>query len=494
VTTIPGRSRADIWLARLPPPHVVFLLAVAALLAGVSVARGAYDADYFWHLETGRLIAREGIPTTDPFSFTYGGPWTTHEWLGQLLLAALVDGLGEAAALAVFGLFPGAAIAVLGFALGRRGVGTLAIVLAGTLAALVMVPYVTARPQAISWLFIALLVATLMTLRAEHGWRLLLLAAPFALWANIHGLYVVGLGLFFLYVAYTVLGRAPMSSRRWPLAAAFGLAVLASALTPAGLPGLLYPLRYVDAGDWGLANIQEWQSPDFHEPAHLPLLALIVGLAALGRRGVPGWLAAFAYLGVAMALLALRNAPIAALLTLPALAAGLDAALPGRRRAPRRDVAASVQLARRGMEIGLALAIVIAGVAVLAGHSASVRADLSAGFPVRGVAELRERDADARVLAEYGWGGFVISQLHADGARVFVDGRNDMYPEQVLEDYSAIRAADSGWEALLDRYGVDAILLPADVTLVRGPAVSAGWCEVYRDELQVLLLARDACA
>jgi hypothetical protein len=145
------------------------------------------------------------------------------------------------------------------------------------------------------------------------------------------------------------------------------------------------------------------------------------------------------------------------------------------------------------MEIGLALAIVIAGVAVLAGQAADVRADLSAGFPVRGVAELREHDADARVLAEYGWGGFVISELHDNGARVFVDGRNDMYPEHVLEDYSAIRAADSGWQALLDRYEVDAILLPADVTLVRGPAVSAGWCEVYRDDLQVLLLAPHAC-
>jgi hypothetical protein len=78
--------------------------------------------------------------------------------------------------------------------------------------------------------------------------------------------------------------------------------------------------------------------------------------------------------------------------------------------------------------------------------------------------------------------------MHDHGGRVFVDGRNDMYSEQVLEDYSAIRAADPGWEALAAHYGVNAILLPPDTTLTRGPAASAGWCEILRDTIEVLYL------
>ena len=62
------------------------------------------------------------------------------------------------------------------------------------------------------------------------------------------------------------------------------------------------------------------------------------------------------------------------------------------------------------------------------------------------------------------------------------------YSQQVLEDYSAIRAADPGWQDLVARYGVNAILLPPETTLTRGPAESAGWCEVYRDATQVLYL------
>jgi hypothetical protein len=100
---------------------------------------------------------------------------------------------------------------------------------------------------------------------------------------------------------------------------------------------------------------------------------------------------------------------------------------------------------------------------------------------------------DARVLAEYGWGGYVIWSGYDGGARVFVDGRNDMYDQAILEDYSAIRSADPGWEALLVDYQVDAMLWPPEVALTRGlldgPLPDGTvWCEAYRDEVQVLYI------
>ena len=94
---------------------------------------------------------------------------------------------------------------------------------------------------------------------------------------------------------------------------------------------------------------------------------------------------------------------------------------------------------------------------------------------------------DARVLAEYGWGGYVISRVYDAGGRVFVDGRNDMYPT-ILNDYSAIRDASAGWPNLVRRYGVNAVLLAPEAALVRGPLAAAGWCTAYRDAVQVLML------
>jgi hypothetical protein len=109
-------------------------------------------------------------------------------------------------------------------------------------------------------------------------------------------------------------------------------------------------------------------------------------------------------------------------------------------------------------------------------------------YPVAAVDLLERVDPDVSVVAEYGWGGYLIHELYRSGGRVFVDGRNDMYDEAILEDYSLIRDAKPGWERLVERYGVEAILFPPERPIVRGFAQQAGWCEAYADERQVLLL------
>src|SRR6478736_9220933 len=47
------------------------------------------DGDTYWHIAAGRLmIDTLGVPSSDPFSFTFRGqPWTAHEWLAEVLTA-----------------------------------------------------------------------------------------------------------------------------------------------------------------------------------------------------------------------------------------------------------------------------------------------------------------------------------------------------------------------------------------------------------------------
>jgi hypothetical protein len=351
---------------------------------------------------------------------------------------------------------------------------------------------VTLRPQALSWLLLAVLIWFLLELRPDRPSRVLWLAPLFALWANVHGVYVIGLGVVATYLIFTLLGRTPMSAARgWVLVGA-GAAVLASMLTPAGPAGILYPLRYIDSGDWGLAHIEEWQSPSFHEPAHLAFLALIVAVGLNGGRNTPGWLIMLSWVGIAMGLIALRNVPIAAVFCLPTLAFGLDDRLRQwreRRGRVARPARSSVALGRRLMELATAVVVVAGAIVILVprGPDAGIDAAVADRFPIAGIERLQADNPDVRVLAEYGWGGYAIYELHPTGGRVFVDGRNDMYDQQILEDYSAIRAADDGWEELADSYGVEALLLPPDAPLVKGFAQDAGWCEVLRDEIQVLV-------
>jgi hypothetical protein len=110
-------------------------------------------------------------------------------------------------------------------------------------------------------------------------------------------------------------------------------------------------------------------------------------------------------------------------------------------------------------------------------------------FPVAATDALAEQEPDANVLTEYGWGGYLIYRLHDSGGHVFVDGRNDMYDQRILDDYLHIRNADPGWQHLAERYGVEAILLPPSAAVI-GAGTNEGWCEEHADAVAVLLLRR----
>lgn len=191
--------------------------------------------------------------------------------------------------------------------------------------------------------------------------------------------------------------------------------------------------------------------------------------------------------GLLMAsLVSLRNAPLAAVASLPVLAASFDAWLVMR---PARQPSPGRARARRFMEIVLTLVVVAATVAIFLPRVKSNEASaLREHLPVAGVDALLAANPKAHVFAEYGWGGYVIYRMYDSGGRVFVDGRSDMYPEQVLNDYSLIRDAGTDWQAILDRYGADAILLPPSAGLISAAQRVGSWCERERDAYEVLLV------
>jgi hypothetical protein len=340
------------------------------------------------------------------------------------------------------------------------------------------------RPQVLSLPLLATIIAVLLTADPEHRRRLLILPPLFLLWANLHGLYVVGLGVGFAYLVATLAGRTPMRSAPLWVIGTGAASLLASMLTPSGPGGIAYSLSFANPGDWGARNIAEWQSPNFHDPQFLPFLALVVVLVALGTRG-PGWVRFVAYVGLAMGLLAVRSIAIGALMAMPAITLGLEARLRSSSSPPAQSGAPA---ARRLLELGAALVIAVVVVGAALARATGTTDHSNDRFPVAGTAYLAQHEPSARVLTRYGWGGYVLNELYPLGGLVFADGRMHKYGGGVLDDYSAIVAADPGWERLVAAYGVDALLLRVDTPLVRGPAQEAGWCEAYRDDLEVLLL------
>lgn len=434
-------------------------LGVGAVVYAFTVVKGMQDPDFFFHVNTGRLMVKTGsVPSVDHFTFTWEGrPWTPHEWLGALIVYGLDRAIGPNGSTLLFGLFPVASVGVLAWAVRARA---LAMAVPMLLVGLAIAPFVTLRPQAMSWLGMAVLVAFLLRVQS---WRAALWLIPaFVLWANLHGLYVIGLGCVLMYALLGPLPRVPM------LGVALGC-LLATMLTPAGPEGIMYPLRYLEPGDWGLLNIPEWQSPDFHEPALWLFGGIIVALVLLGLHG-PRWLNVLAVLALLGGLFSLRGVPVAAVVAFPLLVYGFDRLrLPA---LPRNRAAAGVLL------------VGVVTLAVMQPWSVRAMEQRDRLFPVAAVNALLELDPNARVFTSYYWGGYVGWRMYETGGRVFVDGRNDMYDQAILDDYTAIVGVEPGWEGMLR--GAEVIVIKPG--RLEHAALGAGWEEVYRDGQAVVLV------
>lgn len=461
----------------LPSPLTILAVVVVVFFVVLVVVRGPIDADYWWHITTGELILeRAAVPTTDPFSFAYDGAWVAHEWLGEVLIHALVTTAGFPITAGLFGLATAGALLLPAAALGRHGVSVPAMLPFIAIGTYTLASFTTVRPQVLSWLLLGALIALLLGIRSERSPVPWLVPPLFLLWANLHGLWVAGVGVMAVYSLFTFLGHTPLSRGRWRAAAMLAGTLIAPALTPAGPAGLLYPLRYLRQDDWGTSFIAEWQSIDVTDPRQWGLVILFVAAVLLGRRGSPAWVAAVAAVGLLGGIVAVRNQPLTAIMTLPMLAMAVQARL---RPSPTLDLRQ-----RRVLEIGLATAVIIS-ILVLLPQTAT--GSVEEAYPTSAFDRLEDVHPDARVLVDYDWGGYAIHRLHPRGGSVFIDGRSDMYPRHIFADYLSLRSAADGWETLITEYAVEAIVLPPSAPLTEA-AAAGGWCAEHRDEQAVLLL------
>jgi hypothetical protein len=90
----------------------------------------------------------------------------------------------------------------------------------------------------------------------------------------------------------------------------------------------------------------------------------------------------------------------------------------------------------------------------------------------------------------YDWGGYAIWRLYPE-YRVFVDGRADLYGDDLLRQFQDSAQLQAGWEQVLDRWGVQAVLMPPSGPLAQGLLLDARWHSAYRDSQAILFLATD---
>lgn len=477
-------------------PLLIGAVSLLAILLGTQSDSVLRDPDTYWHLAAGRWILEHGsVPLSDPFSHTLpGAPWVAHEWLSEVILTGIFQlagwsGLVVAAALSFAGT-----LAYLNRFLLARLEPLHALVLTGFAASL-LTAHLLARPHIFVWPLLAIWVGALVEAgereRNPPWWLLPLMA----IWANLHGSFTLGLALAAVLALEAILSL-PAGTRR--IAAAYWasfvtLAIAATLITPWGWHGLLYPFQVMNmqyALDW----IIEWQSPDFHTTQPLELwLLLIVGLACIGRLRLP-WLRLLLLLGlVHLALKHQRHGTVLALVTPFLIATPLARCWQvGNNPSSNADILDRIFLAlaapaRRTTRLAtLLLAALLIGVVL---HSARF-APAADKTPQAALQAALAAQARGPVLNSYGFGGYLIYA----GIPVFIDGRADMYGDQLLQrQFEALNLRNSDdLPKLLADYRIGWTLLEPNTPAVALLDRLASWRRIYSDEVAVVHVRDEA--
>jgi hypothetical protein len=465
---IPALSFGRLWLGL-----AVLLPVLGALATPMSTVDLAY------HIRVGETILATGaIPRADYLTFTaLGRPWVDQQWLAQVVFAATF-GLGGWELLAVlraalvgliFGLVAASALA---HGIAPRRAAWLSIA-----AFVVGVVTLSLRPQLLA---MALFAAGLLvvSVRRREPRALWLLPVIGLLWANVHGSFVLAPILAGFAWLEDLFDPDASSARTLRIAAATFLATL---LNPFGWGAWVYAFNLA-ANPLVTTRISEWQPTSFRTFAGLVFFASALLLVAyLARRSArTSWLTlawlAFLFVVGAFAERGVAWWPLGAAVAV----AGLLAA----------DVRAGVLVSRepRPSMVNGAIAIVL-GVAVLVllpwwrpTEAMTARRGLLDEAPaglVKAVAD--STDVGARLFVPQRWGSWFEFAL--PDRPVFVDSRVEVFPAAVWADEAAISGGHDGWQATLDRWAVDAIVVDAasGEEVAQRLSIEPGWVEAAAD-------------
>lgn len=445
--------------------HLHLILLVAAIFC-LAVTR-VLGLDIWWHLAVGKyLLQTRSFPAQDVFSFT-GQAWDNKEWLfGILVFLVQKAGGVNMLTIAKAALFT-ATFVVLYFLCVKRSSNrylSLGIVLLAALACRIRLAF---RPELATYLCIAILL--LMLDQYLRGRRKPLCYFPLVmiLWVNLHPLALLGLVILLIYIVGDIISRilrAQAMDSGWRvlggrefllLCVIFLASCVAFSCNPISAQRFLSPFELMTKHAAFLSSLTETkplpilQFPAFAAVLLLSLFTLVMFVTTMEPADTI-MLILFGIVSVTMA----RNAPLLAVCAAPILAsqiAGFFTQLPA---------LVGTFLARWKKAADIAIALLLAALIVWA----CLQQDFGLGYsgllyPEGAVKYVLEQSPRAGMFNIYDWGGFLIWNLYPR-YKVFMDGRGpDVYSPAMWADYETAEMGRDGWEKVLDRYGVNFMLI-----------------------------------
>jgi hypothetical protein len=465
-------------------------LIIVLLLILIMAVRTPLDTDMWWHLRAGEETMRSGeVYSVDTFSFTReGADWINHSWLSQVVMFLTFQSgsyygisawVGVCAVLSMFFVY----LQMKGHPLLRSAV----LLFAAVVSSVVWSP----RPQIHTLVLFSLISYLLFKYRSTKKIGYLAWFLPiFVLWGNLHGGYVLGIILIGSVVVGEIFNKVifmeftdNLSWRQIGILSIFMVVgFLVVLVNPFGLDMWRIPFNTV--GVETLQNlINEWASPDFHQVFQQPMLWMLLGvfgLIGLSRKSIDGAellpLIAFSW----AALIARRNFGPFAIIAAPIFSKYLTSLIDNWINTAKEKIkwiekfldksSQSNEELKPGFKnlINLVLiSLLLVGVGwkiIDVNDKEFVQQAEEKFFPVAAVDWLETSELKGNMFNDYNWGGYLI--WHLRDTPVFVDGRTDLFGDEILNDYVNVFSGQFELGDFIEKYEIDFLLVKPGFTPV----------------------------
>jgi hypothetical protein len=279
------------------------------------------------------------------------------------------------------------------------------------------------------------------------------------------------------------------------------IAMAATLLNPYGLD--LHREVWAVARNPNLTDLIEWQSLLQHEKQRLAFLIAVVALLVVAI-GVVGWRSprriatADVILLVGLGVAALWTsrmilwwAPIAGWSFAIHGSACWRAAWENRFEATLNARSWQRSVAFTAMLIA-GFACTPAGVAKVTGQPLGFENCVSDQTPIGAAEYLRQRHSDRLVFNTYEWGDYLL--WASPGVPVFVNSHAHLVPPEVWRDYVRVSRAEPGWDATLDHYHVEFVVIDPFHQSELAAALRAHktWLVAFEDDRSIIFELKTA--
>jgi hypothetical protein len=488
------------------------------------------DPDLGWHLADGRyFLEHRTIPRLDMLSHSMSDyPWIAHEWLTDIIFFWIYNNFGFWPLVIIFSLISSAAFLLAASAIFAKIEYRIIAALIGALAS---VPIIGVRPQVITLFGLGLIIFLLFNWRRTINYKMIFwLPLIFLFWANLHGGFVIGLAVLFLFLFLEIMKflyqkiplwkpflifSSRLSNKIWlgrfvkylfniswlrkevlskqllkKLSLIFLISLLATLVNPYGIGiyrEIYNTFSQTQAGAYVKEHIGEWQKiTSANTMSHFFIIYVIfLGfLVLLNIKRLDSTLVVFALFFLYPAFSSWRNMPVYIVITLPLWVSSMQNLVGQTLSSMVRSklviflllLATGFIVWQRGNETFLLV-------------NSPEKAAKAGNYPYGAVQYIKQHldQFSGNMFNEYNWGGYLTWQLPEE--KVFIDGRMAIWQlpgRNPFEDHDNFLSGKMNYSQFIKKYDIDwALIFPQRV--VSYILVDDGWQILYQDEISIIL-------